>query len=128
MNTVTCFKESGFPLLPEITIKNEQNQVVVRKVPENGKFAKFGVKEGDIIESVNGISFRGFDNNKVFSTLSVLTGELKIVFATGIQDSVSKSKKKQKDKITAVKEETSNEGNKIPEIKVEKEPKPTSRR
>ena len=93
MNTVTCFKESGFPLLPEITIKNEQNQVVVRKVPGNGEFAKFGVKEGDIIESVNGISFKGFDNNKVFSTLSVLTGELKIVFGSGLKDSVAKSKK-----------------------------------
>merc|ERR1719186_415773 len=96
MNTVTCFKESGFPLLPEITIKNEQNQVVMRKVPVNGEFAKFGVKEGDIIESVNGISFKKFDNNKVFSTLSVLTGELKIVFGSGIKDSVAKSKKKQK--------------------------------
>ena len=29
---VTCSKIDGFPLLPEITIKNEGNRVVVRKV------------------------------------------------------------------------------------------------
>ena len=85
MNIVSCYKESGFPLLPEITIKNEQNKVVVRKVPVDGDFAKFGVKEGDVIESVNGISFKGFDNNKVFSTLSVMTGDLKIVFDSGVK-------------------------------------------
>ena len=85
MNSVTCYKESGFPLLPEITIKNEHNKVVVRKVPVDGEFAKFGVKEGDVIESVNGISFHGFDNNKVFSTLSVMTGDMNIVFQTVVK-------------------------------------------
>eukprot|EP00092_Neocalanus_flemingeri_P026270 GFUD01028475.1.p1 GENE.GFUD01028475.1~~GFUD01028475.1.p1 ORF type:complete len:1309 (+),score=423.19 GFUD01028475.1:182-4108(+) len=132
MNIVTCFKESGFPLLPEITIKNEQNQVVVRKVPADGEFAKFGVKEGDVIESVNGISFKGFDNNKVFSTLSVLTGDLTIVFGAGVKESVAKSKRKPKENsinsAAVIKEEPVNDRTKISEIKVEKEPKPTSKR
>merc|ERR1712129_532821 len=58
---------------------------------------KFGVKEGDVIESVNGISFHGFDNNKVFSTLSVMTGDMNIVFQTVVKkEPVTKSKRKQK--------------------------------
>jgi len=95
MITVTCFKESAFPLLPEITIKNEQTKWVVTKVPENGEFAKSGVKEGDAIESVNGIRFEGMDNNKVFGALSVLTGTVKIVFHS---DSAPKNKTKRKRK------------------------------
>ena len=83
MITVTCYKESAFPLLPEITIKNEQTKWVVTKVPEDGEFAKSGVKEGDTIESVNGIRFEGMDNNKVFGALSVLTGTVNIVFQSG---------------------------------------------
>ena len=79
---VKCFKESGFPLLPEITIKNERSNVVVRKVPEGGIFAREGVKEGDVILSVNGVAFKGFDNNKVFSTLSVIKGDVQIEFNT----------------------------------------------
>jgi len=95
MITVTCFKESAFPLLPEITIKNEQTKWVVTKVPEDGEFAKYGVKEGDAIESVNGIRFEGMDNNKAFGALSVLTGSVNIVFQS---DFAPKSKTKRKRK------------------------------
>ena len=40
---VKCFKPSQFPLLPEVTIKNEFNQVVARKVPDESLFARAGV-------------------------------------------------------------------------------------
>jgi len=77
---VKCFKESSFPLLPEVTIKNEHNFVYVRRVPREGLFASKGVKAGDVILSVNGISFKDADSNTVFSTLSELTGDIEILF------------------------------------------------
>ena len=78
--SVKCFKESGFPLLPEVTIKNEHNKVYVRRVPGEGVFASKGVKEGDVILSVNGISFEDADINTVFSKLSEITGDVDILF------------------------------------------------
>ena len=79
--SVTCFKTKGFPLLPEITIKNEERKVVVRRVPPGGKFAAAGVEEGDVINTVNQKSFTGLDNNQVFKALSKITGEVKIIFS-----------------------------------------------
>ena len=76
--TVTCFKESQFPLLPEVTIKNEGN-VFVRDVPEGGVFAKAGVKDGDVIVSVNDHPFENISSPDMFRLLSAITGDVTIV-------------------------------------------------
>ena len=76
--TVQCHKESQFPLLPEVTIKNEGN-VFVRDVPEGGVFAGAGVKDGDVIVSVNGHPFENISSPNMFSLLSGITGDVTIV-------------------------------------------------
>ena len=77
---VKCFKPSQFPLLPEVTIKNEFNQVVARKVPDESLFARAGVVDGDIIVSVNDTSLENKESSEVFKLLSTLQGDLKVVF------------------------------------------------
>ena len=80
MLVVKCVKQSQFPLLPEVTIKNESNNVVVRSVPDDGLFSRAGVADGDIIVSVNGTSFENIDSARVFKHLSSLTGDVRIMF------------------------------------------------
>jgi len=78
--TVTCFKESPFPLLPEISIRDDGDRTVVTKVSPGGVFAKAGVTEGDVIQSVNDTNFKDTNANKLFPALSKLTGTVKVVF------------------------------------------------
>lgn len=78
MITVKCFKESQFPLLPEVTIKNE-GKVFVRDVPMGGVFSKAGVKDGDIIVSVNDHQFENICSPDMFRLLSAITGDVTIV-------------------------------------------------
>ena len=75
---VSCFKPSPFPLLPEVTIKNEDG-VFVRDVPEDGVFAAAGVSDGFVIVSVNNLSFLQISSADMFRFLAQLQGDINIV-------------------------------------------------
>ena len=75
---VSCFKPSPFPLLPEVTIKNEDG-VFVRDVPEDGVFAAAGVSDGFVIVSVNNLSFLQISSADMFRYLAQLQGDISIV-------------------------------------------------
>ena len=84
--TVKCHKEAKFPLLPEVTIKNENSKVVMRKIPVNGVFDKAGAKDGDVIKSVNETSFENISSQEVFRFLSSVEGDLTIVIDQAVKE------------------------------------------
>ena len=74
--TVICFKDSRFPLLPEVTLKYEDKFVVVNNVPKLGIFYDAGIEDGDIILEVNGQSFENISSEMVYKILSSIEGNV----------------------------------------------------
>ena len=74
--TVICFKDSRFPLLPEVTLKYEDKFVVVNNVPKHGIFYDAGIEDGDIILEVNGQSFENISSEMVYKILSSIEGNV----------------------------------------------------
>merc|ERR1712126_25698 len=76
--TIICFKDSRFPLLPEVTLKYEEKFVVVNNVPKHGLFHEAGIEDGDIILEVNGQCFENISSESVYKILSSLEGNITI--------------------------------------------------